>query len=142
MTDIVERLRNWKHAAMRRDGSTLATMGEAADEIERLRAERDALSKKHLKAEERCDLLAQQLAAADGLADERKAKANDYDALARHQQQTRLELDALRELLGECRDELEYWTPDETTATVDESEALNGYYALRDRIDAARKGGA
>lgn len=39
MTDIVERLRNWRHAAFRRDGSTLGTMTEAADEIVRLRAE-------------------------------------------------------------------------------------------------------
>lgn len=37
MSDITVRLRGWKHAAMRRDGSTLATMTEAADEIDRLR---------------------------------------------------------------------------------------------------------
>jgi hypothetical protein len=43
MTDIVERLRGWRHAAIRRDGSTLETMRQAADEIEAVRGERDAI---------------------------------------------------------------------------------------------------
>lgn len=38
LADIVERLSNWKHASFRRDGSTLETMNEAADEITTLRA--------------------------------------------------------------------------------------------------------
>lgn len=41
-SDIVERLRGWKHATMRRDGSTLGVMQEAADEIESLRSRLEA----------------------------------------------------------------------------------------------------
>ena len=37
LVDIVERLSNWKHASFRRDGSTLETMMEAANEITSLR---------------------------------------------------------------------------------------------------------
>ncbi len=37
LVDIVERLSNWKHASFRRDGSTLETMMEAANEITTLR---------------------------------------------------------------------------------------------------------
>jgi hypothetical protein len=44
VSDLIERLRYWRHATIRRDGSTLATMSEAADEIERLRAENFALA--------------------------------------------------------------------------------------------------
>lgn len=50
--------------------------------------------------------------------------------------QLQVENAALLGLLREARDELEFWTPDESLATADESEALNNYYALRDRIAA------
>lgn len=45
LVDIVERLSNWKHASFRRDGSTLETMMEAANEITSLRAELEKAKK-------------------------------------------------------------------------------------------------
>lgn len=45
LVDIVDRLSNWKHASFRRDGSTLETMREAADEITSLRAELEKAKK-------------------------------------------------------------------------------------------------
>ena len=45
LVDIVERLSNWKHASFRRDGSTLETMMEAANEITSLRAELEIAKK-------------------------------------------------------------------------------------------------
>ena len=45
LVDIVERLSNWKHASFRRDGSTLETMMEAADEITSLREQLEIAKK-------------------------------------------------------------------------------------------------
>lgn len=45
LADIVERLSNWKHASFRRDGSTLETMMEAADEITSLREQLEKAKK-------------------------------------------------------------------------------------------------
>ena len=51
----------------------------------------------------------------------------------------RAERDALLRLLGDCREQLEFWTPDETMIAVNEVKPMDRYYALRDRIDAARR---
>ena len=45
LVDIVERLSNWKHASFRRDGSTLETMMEAANEITSLREQLEIAKK-------------------------------------------------------------------------------------------------
>jgi hypothetical protein len=64
-----------------------------------------------------------------GISDEPCGCAEAVDALAAR-------LDAADALLREAREEVEWWTPCESTAAIEERPRLNRWFAKRDRIDA------
>jgi predicted nuclease with TOPRIM domain len=63
-----------------------------------------------------------------------------FEKVAAERDALRDDLAAARALLMAARDQLEYWTPDESLVMENEQVQLNAYYALRDRIDSALAG--
>jgi chromosome segregation ATPase len=96
MTDIVEQLRMLQSGAAWVCGETAVTLEDAADEIERLRAERDGalrLAKRHMDEKHRT---------------ERQA-AEDWDVLQQRIKTAEAERDRLREALQDMLADREAW---------------------------------
>ena len=113
---LLDRIRSLEHTA----GAAGRALREAQERIAEVERERDANRDEATKLRGWFD-----------------SEAQAAGRLQREADTLRAERDAMAALLGECRNECEMWTPDESLATADGSEALNGWYALRDRIDAA-----
>lgn len=145
------------HCATEREGTDIAALRVARDnwaalcaatgedlrqckaDLAAARAERDNWCALAAASNEDFRLTVQRAERAEADLAIAKADRNTYDSAHKNEAaahlRTMADLAVALALLLSARDQLEYWTPDESLSMENEQAQLNAYYALRDRID-------